>query len=75
MHRAYGAQYRKDKEGSLRIRYRKEAWPFYRTITGVRLCWELEEPKEPLGPLGSSESRAKSDQTNLRRPLLALQVL
>ena len=24
---------------------RKEAWPFYRTISGVRLCWELEEPK------------------------------
>ena len=28
---------------------RKEAWPFYRTISGVRLCWELEEPKEPGG--------------------------
>ena len=26
---------------------RKEAWPFYRTISGVRLCWELEEPKGP----------------------------
>jgi len=24
-----------------------EAWPFYRTIPGVRLCWELEEPKGP----------------------------
>ena len=24
---------------------RKEAWPFYRTISGVCLCWELEEPK------------------------------
>ena len=24
---------------------RKEAWPFYRTICCVRLCWELEEPK------------------------------
>ena len=24
---------------------RKEAWPFYRTSSGVRLCWELEEPK------------------------------
>jgi hypothetical protein len=22
----------------------KAAWPFYRTISGVRLCWELEEP-------------------------------
>ena len=26
---------------------RKEAWPFYRTTSGVRLCWELEEP---IGP-------------------------
>ena len=23
----------------------KEAWPCYRTVSGVRLCWELEEPK------------------------------
>ena len=28
---------------------RKEAWPFYRTISGVRLCWELENPKGPKG--------------------------
>ena len=35
---------------------RKEAWPFYRTISGVRLCWELEEPKGPEG----GASRAKS---------------
>jgi hypothetical protein len=26
---------------------RKEAWSFYKTSSGVRLCWELEEPKEP----------------------------
>jgi hypothetical protein len=26
---------------------RKEAWSFYRTISGVRLCLELEEPKGP----------------------------
>jgi len=26
---------------------RKEAWPFYTTISGVRLYWELEEPKGP----------------------------
>ena len=26
---------------------RKEAWSFYRTISGVRLCWELEEPEGP----------------------------
>ena len=29
---------------------RKEPWPFYRTISGVRLCWELEQPKGPKGP-------------------------
>ena len=28
---------------------RKEAWPFYRTSSGARLCWELEEPKGPKG--------------------------
>ena len=28
---------------------RKEAWPFYRTISAVRLCWEFEEPKGPKG--------------------------
>jgi hypothetical protein len=28
---------------------RKEAWPSYRTSSGVRLCWELEEPKGPKG--------------------------
>ena len=28
---------------------RKEAWTFYRTSSGVRLCWELEEPKGPKG--------------------------
>ena len=26
---------------------RKEAWSFYRTISGVCLCWELEKPKGP----------------------------
>ena len=31
---------------------RKEAWSFYRTSSGVRLCWELEEPKGPKGPKG-----------------------
>jgi len=28
---------------------RKEAWLFYRTMSCVRLCWELEEPKGPKG--------------------------
>ena len=27
----------------------KEAWPFYRTISGVRLCWEVEQPEGPKG--------------------------
>ena len=26
---------------------REEAWSFYRTISGGRLCWELKEPKGP----------------------------
>jgi len=29
---------------------RKEAWPFNRTSSGVRLCWELEESNGPKGP-------------------------
>ena len=28
---------------------RKEAWSVYKTISGVRLFWELEEPKGPKG--------------------------
>ena len=36
---------------------RKEAWPFYRTISGVRLCWELEEPKGPKGDRTLSRGR------------------
>ena len=27
----------------------EEAWSFYRTSSGVRLCWELEKPKGPEG--------------------------
>ena len=27
----------------------KEAWAFFRTSSGVRLCWELEEPNGPKG--------------------------
>jgi hypothetical protein len=26
---------------------REEAWSFYRTLPGARLCWELEEPQGP----------------------------
>jgi len=32
----------------------EEAWSFYRTSSGVRLCWELEEHKRPKGPLSSA---------------------
>ncbi len=28
---------------------RKEAWPFYRTISGVCLCWVLEQLQGPKG--------------------------
>ena len=28
---------------------RKEAWSFYKIISGARLCWELEEPRRPEG--------------------------
>ena len=38
---------------------RKEAWPFYRTISGVRLCWELEEPKGPKGDVFACDSVQK----------------
>ena len=30
-----------------RNQIRKEAWPFHRTSSGVRLWWELDEPKSP----------------------------
>ena len=32
---------------------RKEAWRFYRTSSGVRPCWELEQPKGPKGQEGN----------------------
>jgi len=36
------------------------AVPPHRTISGVRLCWELEEPKGPKG-LGAREQRHAPD--------------
>ena len=36
----------------------KEAWPFYKTIPGVRVCWELEEPEGPKGS-GQDTDRAR----------------
>jgi hypothetical protein len=39
---------------------RKEAWSFYRTIFGVRLCWEFEEPKKSEGGTASERHRLGS---------------
>ena len=36
---------------------RKEAWPFYRTISGVRLYWVLEEPNGPKGTISFDLSK------------------
>ena len=41
---------------------RKEAWPFYITISGVRLWWELEEPKGPKGRPRSQENKPLEDR-------------
>jgi len=38
---------------------RKEAWHFYRTSSGVRLCWELVEPKGSKGVGYESEGVAR----------------
>ena len=42
---------------------RKEAWSFYRTISGARLCWELEEPKGPTGVPHLQEKAPPKDPT------------
>ena len=50
--------------------FRKQAWPFYRTISGVRLCWELEEPTGPEGSMlescFSTEPNARPRQCTIR---------
>ena len=56
---------------------KKEVWPFYRTISSVRLCWELEEPKGPEGPKGTSVIRNSAPPRTLQKenaegPLAAL---
>ena len=33
---------------------RKEAWPFYRMISSVRLCWEIEKSEGSQGMLPSN---------------------
>ena len=33
----------------------KEAWSFYKIISGVRQYWELEEPKGLEGPKGLAD--------------------
>ena len=45
---------------------RKEAWSCYRTISGVRLYRELEEPKGPKGPKGypSHQQRVASSRAS-----------
>ena len=39
---------------------RKEAWPFYRTIFGVCLYWEFEEPQGPKGLPQTNVSKARA---------------
>ena len=41
---------------------RKEAWSFYRTISGIHLCWELEEPD---GPKGHRPGRRRPPSTTI----------
>ena len=44
---------------------RKEAWPFYRTISGVRLSWELEEPEGPKKDLCWEHSNPKGPKGSI----------
>ena len=43
----------------------KEAWSFYKTSSGVRLCWELEEPKGPNGAGDANASHRPQDLSML----------
>ena len=45
---------------------RKEAWPFYRSVPGVRLCWELEEPRGPKGPKRNATTLKHCDPTQAK---------
>ena len=44
---------------------RKEAWSFYRTISGARLCWELEEPKGPKATAAPATRWKQEDEEGL----------
>ena len=49
---------------------RKEAWSFYRKSSGVRLCWELEEPKGPKGCVWVEQlTLTKRDEKGLGKTL------
>ena len=53
----------------------EEAWPFYITIFGVRLCWEIKGPKRANGsssiaaPLCPNTSPKSFEQTHFFCPL------
>jgi len=47
---------------------RKEAWSFYRTSSGVRLYWELEEPKGPSSVRGLSQGTSRIIQSCVAGP-------
>ena len=51
---------------------RKEAWSFYRTSSGVRLCWELEEPKGPKKKVGQTSMSLETVQGYLTHEKLPL---
>jgi len=44
----------------------KEAWPFYRTISGVRLYWVLEEPEGTKAPIAPNSSVDRKCQPKCR---------
>jgi len=48
----------RDVKGGLDVS-RKEAWSFCRKQSGVRLCWELEEPKGPKGQTERASERER----------------
>ena len=47
---------------------RKEAWLFYRTSSGGRLCWELEGPQGPKGGCVIAPNKLKEAWVGRRIP-------